>query len=463
MGENKREGACPVNPQAWWLPGIEPPSFTDAHFGEATLRLPVATPSLVREAAARAIAARQRSLARMPALHIVNVIDTAIANWQSPSYPLRQLAEEYLPKVTGYSPAMIRHGLPYVLSTFTRDGLLDLVHHELGGPSALDERTIAGPQLTLHILAGNIPAVPVESIVRALLVKSACLVKPSSRDPLFPALFARSLAEIDPQLADAVAVLWWRGGDEAMEEAAFAQANAVIAYGGEEAVAAAKMRARPEAVFVEHGPKVSFATIGREAMKEEAIGHLARAAAWDISLFDQQGCVSPHAMYVERGGSLSPHDFARRLADELAAIERTLPRGRLSAEEAAQIQEARAAAEMKEAAGKPVTLLHSQGTTTWTVICDEDSKELQLSCLNRVVRVVTIDDLAALPGYVRQLGSYLQSVGVAIPESRLPAIAKALEGVGVTRICEIGEMQRPQAAWRHDGKANLLTLLAGWA
>ncbi len=459
MGEKKREGVFTLMPYAWWLPGIEPPAFADGRFGEAALRLPLATPALVREASARAIAARQRSLMRMPALHIVNVIDAAIANWQNPSYPLRQLAEEHLPKVTGYSPAMICHGLPYVLSTFTRDGLLDLVHSEFGDPLALDECATTGPRLTFHILAGNIPAVPVESIVRALLVKSACLVKPSSRDPLFPALFARSLGEVDPQLADAIAVLWWRGGDAAIDEAAFAQAEAVIAYGGEEAVATTRRRAGPGTTFIGHGPKVSFAAIAREALKEEAMGHLARAAAWDVSLFDQQGCVSPHAVYVESGGALSPLDFARRLAGELEAIERTLPRGRLSADEAAQIQSARATAEMREAAGKQVTMLCSQQTTAWTVIYDGESRELALSCLNRVVRVIPIDDLAAVPGYVRHLGPYLQSVGVAIPESRLPAVAKALEDVGVTRVCELGEMQRPPPSWRHDGQANLGALL----
>jgi hypothetical protein len=210
---------------------------------------------------------------------------------------------------------------------------------------------------------------------------------------------------------------------------------------------------------VEHGPKVSFAAIGREAMKEEALGHLARAAAWDVSLFDQQGCVSPHAVYVESGGTLSPLDFARRLANEMAAIERTRPRGRLSVDEAAQIQNARATAEMRAAAGKQVTVLCSQQATAWTVIYDGESRDLALSCLNRVVRVTPIDDLSALPGYMRPLGPYLQSVGVAIPERRLPGIAKALEDVGVTRICELGEMQRPPPSWRHDGQANLGALL----
>ena len=447
--------------QQWWLPGIEPAAFADVPSGETALHVPIATPELVRETAARAVAARRRSLSRMPALHIANVLAEAVAKWQDHSYRLRRYAEALLPEITGYSPAMIRHGLPYLLSTFTSDGLLDLIRTEVGDPSALDERAIAGPELTLHILAGNIPAVPVETMVRALLVKSACLVKPSSRDPLFPALFARSIAEVDPQLAEAVAVLWWKGGKRAIEAAAFARADAVIAYGGAEAIAAARQQAPPGAIFIEHGPKVSFAAIAREALTHDTLPHIARAAAWDVSLFDQQGCVSPHAVYVERGGSLSPIAFATRLAEELAAIDRTLPRGRLSMDEAAQVQSARAAAEMQEAAGRRVTLFRSQQTTAWTVIFDAESLELSLSCLNRVVRVIPVDDLTDVPGFVRPLGPYLQSVGVAVPERRLPAFAKALEAVGVTRICELGEMQRPAPSWRHDGKANLLGLLRG--
>lgn len=44
-----------------------------------------------------------------------------------------------------------------------------------------------------------------------------------------PVLFARSLAQIDPDLADALAVVPWRGGTVELEDMAIGEANAVIA------------------------------------------------------------------------------------------------------------------------------------------------------------------------------------------------------------------------------------------
>ena len=447
----------------YFLPGVEPREFIDLEYGSGhdrvTLRAPVVTPSLLVEAIDRITRARDGCLAGLPVSRIVDAIDATVERWQDPEYSLRRTAEELMPAITGYSRPMVREGLPALLKPFRREGLLALLEAELGDPTALDGSE-AGTRLTTHILAGNIPAVPAESLVHALLVKSASLVKASSGDPLFPALFAQTLAEVDPDLAASVAVVWWKGGQGELEREALAACDAVIAYGSDATIESVRALAPPGVRLITYGHRMSFAAVGREALRRATLDSQAAKAAWDIGFFDQQGCVSPHAVYVERGGEATPLRFAEALAREMQRLEERLPRGRLAAGEAAAIQQARATWELRQAAGEGISLFQSQGSTAWTVVYEE-SVSLQASCLNRVVRVVPIDDLSSLPDAVRPMSRYLQSAGLAVSRERLGPLASALAGAGVTRVCDIGRMQHPPAVWPHDGRPNLLGL-ATW-
>ena len=40
----------------------------------------------------------------------------------------------------------------------------------------------------------------------------------------------------------------------------------------------------------------------------------AHKAAYDVALYDQQGCLSPQLVYVEEGGAVTPKELAALLA-----------------------------------------------------------------------------------------------------------------------------------------------------
>jgi hypothetical protein len=307
-----------------------------------------------------------------------------------------------------------------------------------------------GPGLVAVALSGNEFHVAAESLVLALLTKSACIVKASSRDRLFPVLFARSLAAHDARIAAALAVAWWPGGETAFEDAVYGVAGAVVAYGGEEAVAGVRARTPPDARFVAHGPKVSFAVVTRGHAGRPAV---ARAAAHDVSFFDQQGCVSPHTIYVE-GDTDEALAFARRLAPAMAREQGRTPRGPLAPEEASAVQQARGAAEFRPGA----EVFASPGGSAWTVIFDPDPA-FAVSCLNRVVYVKPLAGLDALPGLLAPVRAYLQTAGVAGDAAARAAVAAIVGPLGVVRVCALGRMQHPPADWRHDGRPRLLDLL----
>ena len=83
-----------------------------------------------------------------------------------------------------------------------------------------------GPELLVHIAAGNIPNPTLMSIVLGLLTRSAQFVKCASGSAFLPRLFAHSIYDADPKLGACLEIAEWRGGNADLETALFAEAIA---------------------------------------------------------------------------------------------------------------------------------------------------------------------------------------------------------------------------------------------
>ncbi|MBI3989810.1 MAG: acyl-CoA reductase [candidate division NC10 bacterium] len=450
-----------IIPGAFLPPSVNADEVARLDFGEIVVETAILTPGQLEKAIEAITEARDRYLAHRPIHTILSSLDQVIALWLDPTSPLRRVAEEALPAATHLSSEMITHGLPAILEGYRKDHLLQVLEEELGDPLFLDTfrprkfgRSRAyGPRLTTHILSGNIPALAAPSVIFALLVKSAVLVKSSSDEPIFPPLFARSIAEVDPELGRCLAVAWWKGGEETLEAIAFSRSDVVIAYGSGQAITSIKGRVQGR--FIGYGHRLSFGVIGREALSD--LEEIARRAAYDTSMFDQQGCLSPHLFYVEEGGAATPKGFARALAHAMDELHKALPRGRLSPEEASVIHQLRGAYEFREIAGEDVAVYAGEGMS-WTVIYEKDPTFLP-SCLNRTVRVKPVGDLGQVVQLVAPYAPYLSAVGIAAPPNRLLPLVDALGRLGVNRICPVGKMQHPPAGWHHDGRFQILDLI----
>jgi hypothetical protein len=367
-----------------------------------------------------------------------------------------------LPAETGLSLAMIRHTLPLIFQEYRADRLQQLLQDELGNLNALDtfvpvgtgKRRAYGPALTTHVLAGNLPGAGLDSIIFSLLVKSATLVKASSTASSLPTFFAHTLAQVDPELGACLAVVTWPRGSTALEEIAFSQAEVVVASGSDQSLAAIHPRVRGK--FIGYGHKMSFSVISKETLHNAQ--ELARQAAYDVVLYDQQGCLSPQLIYVEEGGAVSPKAFAARLAEALTEWERVLPRGTITPETSLAIRRARDEAEWQSLAGKDVALYAGSNGTAWTAIYEGDSAFVP-SPLYRTIRVKPLSSLMQLHELLTSWRPYLEAVGVAGHKTRLTEIAEILGQVGVSRICPIGTMQTPPLSWRHGGRPRIADLV----
>jgi len=410
--------------------------------------------------------ASRTHLKTMPVSDIVRVLDRATARLLDPHDVYRQQLERLLPQATGFDAEMVRLNLHAYLQTFRGLQLQRFVAEDFANTKVLDEfqpRTqggwtrALGPELLVHVWAGNVPALPMWSFVSGLLVKAGSIGKVASAEPVFTTLFARLLAEVEPRWADCFAVVWWPSG-AAHERTAFALADVVLAYGGNAALQAMQANVPVTTRFLPHGHKLSFGMVSAAALSVRKGPGVARQAALDVVRYDQQGCYSPHVFYVQRGAPVSPQDFAQHLAQELAGLQHKLPRRALSLEEAAQMGAWREAHEFASLHDDS-TQLSGTGHNTSTVVYSDRPQPLTAGPLNRNVWVVAVDTLDEVLPLIAPQRDDLQTVGLAAAPEELLHLGECLGQAGVTRICALGAMTSPEAGWHHDGRFSLLDLV----
>lgn len=394
----------------------------------------------LREAGA---ALRARPPAQVHAA-LADVLDA----FRAPGSPWQAELVERLPSCTGFSPETVRRGLALGLAPLGGEALHALVRSELGGTEALDPRATTSWQgfpTTAVVLAGAIPLPTVSALVAPLALRSPVLIKPSAHDPVTAPLLARALAERMPELGECIAIVDFRRDDEAALDA-LCQADCVVASGSDAAIAALSARVAPAHRFVGHGHRVSLAVIGEGATRGAALLRAARGVALDAALWDQLGCLSPIAALV-LGDLPAAQRFAEALAGALTALEHRMPRGRVEPAAAAAITRERAEAELRAAAGQPVSLRAGTGTA-WTVVC-EAGVRLRPAPLHRFLRVqaVTQQELGDVLG-----GAPLAGIAAcAVPHGLL------LEG-DASRLCAPGRLQTPPLAWPRGGLGVLTSL-----
>jgi hypothetical protein len=458
---------------AGYLPGFraEELAWQTLHFEGRGDRLDVSVPVLSpAQWVALAERVKQGSRAYLKTRtvsQIIAVVDRAVARLLDPADPYRQQADRLLPLVTGFDAEMVRLGLTAYLKTFRQPQLQRFVAEDFANPKLLDEfqprpkggfAKAMGPDLLVHIWAGNVPGLPLWSLISGLLVKSGSVGKLPGAEPLFAGWFARLLVEVDPGLADCLAVGWWKGGDPAREQALFAQADVVLAYGGNAALESLRRQVPITTRFLGYGHKLSFGMVSRAALDARKAQGTAHLAAYDVVRYDQQGCYSPQVFYVERGGKVSPRDFSQYLAHELASFEHKFARRMLPLDDAASVARWQQAQEM-QLFTQPGNALIGEAGAPWRVAYADQLQPLAPSALNRTIQVVAVDQLDQVIPVIARSRAFLQTVGLAAAPAELFALAEQLGRAGVTRISALGAMTAPEAGWHHDGRFNLLDLV----
>lgn len=334
------------------------------------------------------------------------------------------------------------------------DDLIEWVRLELGNPQALDDFCARGsvlskamsPKLILHVVAGNTANAALQSLALGILAGSQNRLKLPSSAPEVADAVAGFVAALPAAIAETIEC------SVELPDAWLLEAGAVIVYGSDATVAYFRSHVRPWQKFIGHGHRLSFAIVF-DAANDEII----EQAAADVSLFDQQGCLSPHTIYVAERMAGDARGFAEKLAAAMEHFNKQTPRQPIDAGAAQDIQHLRSSYTFRAANDARVGLWQSQQSTDWTVIYEEDP-QFAVSCLNRLVFVKPLPSLESMPEHLRLVRPHLSSIAI---WPCTEANARSVTGLGATRICALGHSQSPTPFWHQDGQASL-ALLVDW-
>lgn len=375
--------------------------------------------------------AQAKPLATMPQEEVVTALAELAARWRDPACPLRREAEGL---VNPFPFAMVQVSLDALLDSLTPSALWQLIDSE-------GARDAAGYLVIGHVIAANTPLLAWVSIIRALLVRSASLVKlPSGPAAEWGRLFHRTLTDVSPRLAACVYLAQWPGGTSELDAALCRSADLVMAHGSDETIGTLKALCPSGTPFVGYGHRVSFGVV------PQGMGTISAALglAKDVLLYDQGGCLSPQTVYVE-GGWKAAREFAVLLAEALASVSEQYPLPIRAECAAMTVREARGLARMAEG-----NHFWEDPNLRWTVIARPHSAFAPSPTFG-IVSVQPLKTLEELPEALAPIANHLQGCAVAgKPLSYLP---------GLSRLCKPGELQAPPLAWRQDGRDVLRVLL----
>lgn len=339
-------------------------------------------------------------------------------------------------------------GLDELLPLLRREALEAKLSAELGpDPFASKERAkttahVLPLGVLFHIAPGNMPGLPVYTALEGLLTGNVNLVKlPHGDKGLSLAAFGL-LAEQEPRLAPYLYAFDLPSGQREDMKALAALADALVVWGGDGAIQAARALAGPGCKLIEWGHRLSFAYISGYEDRE---GELA-ALAHHIVETGQRLCSSCQVIFLDSADREAGAAFCREL---LPYLERAAAkRPGLGAGAASSLSGQAALLErIVDGRADGETLFQGRGCSA----IFRPDRELELSPMEGNVLVKLLPRKELLPTLRRQKGR-LQTAGLICAPGRRGELADLLARAGVTRVTRAGSMSAAFPGEAHDGE-----------
>ncbi|WP_327066267.1 acyl-CoA reductase [Kitasatospora sp. NBC_01302] len=402
------------------------------------------------EAHVRSVLAEPR-LSPLTVLAACDLLATALRDPASAQTKL--LAEELAG--AGVDAAEVVRTLGDVAGALDREALETKLMRELGGtdPGRLARFDFRREifegwlpvGLLVHVTPGNAPAAGALSVIEGLLAGNINAAK-TSGDSRFTQQLLAQLAALDPSgaIARRVIVLAFPSSRTDWLARLCACADAVAAWGGEEALAGVGKLVPAGCRLVDWGPKLSFAYLTEERWADPAT---LRGIAADICRLDQQACSSPQLVYLDTEDEAQVLAFAERFAAVLAEAVGELTVRERDPLESAEISNTVLVTGLEEHLG--LTRVHADPDGNWHVLADLRSA-LRASPLHRTVWVKPLPRTRIVE-VLRPMRRYLQTVGLGAGRADTAVLAGLVLTAGAQRVTVPGGMLDSYNGEPHDG------------
>lgn len=315
--------------------------------------------------------------------------------------------------------------------------------------------------LVCHWMAGNVQILGIFALVQCIMTKNVNLLKVAAKDNgVFSSLISafegvsytneNGYTIHGDDLVKTIAIVYFSRHAQKLGDLMSKSANVRIAWGGKEAVeTVANYPSMIDCETVIFGPKLSFAVIAKEELNtEQDAKKLARKVAVDVCVFDQAGCASPHNLFIESGGNISPERFCEILAESFPKTEIQIPKPIVSLEQISAIHSIRGVYDFK---GK----VWGSDSMSWSILYSEENE----LCKPVYSRVIMVHPVEHINDSLIHIEEYIQSIGIASPIEKAIDFANKATAKGVSRLPLIGRMLNFEMPW--DG-VFLIDRLVKW-
>ncbi|MCR5529261.1 MAG: acyl-CoA reductase [Saccharofermentans sp.] len=290
----------------------------------------------------------------------------------------------------------------------------------------------------LHIAAGNVDVLPAYSVVEGLLAGNINILKLPMGDSGLSVKLLNELIKVSPEISDYVYVFDVPSTDTENIKHLADLSDAIVVWGGDMAVRAARTMADTNTKIISWGHKLSFAYVYPDCTDDEL-----RLLAESICVTNQLLCSSCQGIFVATDRKEEQKALAVRFFSKLKEANSKL--GAVSygmrAKNAITIYN-----ERLESDTTGHEILSEDGVSV--ILSDDSSLELSYLYRNVWVKKLPYEKI----GELKQYKDYLQTAAVLTSDKETFArTARRLGDVGVVRITSAGKMSRMNSGEAHDG------------
>lgn len=290
--------------------------------------------------------------------------------------------------------------------------------------------------ILFHIAAGNVDGLPAYSVIEGLLTGNINILKLPSGDNGVSVKLLSELVKCEPDLKNYIYVFDVPSTDTYSLEKFADIADAVVVWGKDEAIAAARKIADVKTKIISWGHKLSFAYVTEEAQEEELY-----QLALHICETNQVLCSSCQGIFFDTDDKCKLEEFARYFFElfKKANVEKGKAdigiRGRNTIRIYNELLENR----------YEQTILNEDGIS---VIVKDDS-ELELSYLYRNVWVKSLPHKHIITN-IKKHKNHIQTCGLFCSKDEKSELSELFARAGVVRITG-SDMSRMVPGEAHDG------------
>ena len=355
----------------------------------------------------------------------------------------------------GLSPKLVEIYLSQVQQMFSGPAIRQRLETELG-PDYNRQKTItytyskatarqyyAPLGVLFHITAGNMDVLPFISLLEGLICGNINIIKLPKEDMGINVSLLQELINIYPAIKEYAYIFDYSSRDIYAMKKLAQVADAIVVWGGDEAVKAVRQLADPNTKIIEWGHKISFAYVTPAGATTEALEKL----ALNICLTNQLFCSSCQGVFLDTDDMQDVYDFCQAF---LPILERLSQENPFTFDPGAKLfTQARVTLELyhQEIEHRSTQNRIFRGDNC-SITAKADSK-LEASAMYRNVWVKPLkrDEIINL----RRYKNYLQTAALICSPREYDGLCAKLLKTGIVKISDGFDMSNYAVGEAHDG------------